>query len=116
MLLQRRPEFSQPQRPLISAPIMRVAVPAGIGDSVWALMKIPDMLNVYGAEKARVALCGGVFQNRILTQACATGLKEAGMVPILPGEVPVGDGGLALGQLAVAAARIRGEAASLEWR
>lgn len=59
MLLQRRPEFSQPQRPLISAPIMRVAVPAGIGDSVWALMKIPDMLNVYGAEKARVALCGG---------------------------------------------------------
>ncbi|WP_339911608.1 FkbM family methyltransferase [Symmachiella dynata] len=59
MLLQRRAEFSQPRRSLISAPVLRVAVPAGIGDSVWALMKIPDMLKAYGAEKAHVALCGG---------------------------------------------------------
>jgi FkbM family methyltransferase len=46
-------------RTLITPPLLRVAVPAGIGDSVWALMKIPALLRASGAEKAHVALCGG---------------------------------------------------------
>lgn len=45
-------------RKLLRPPLLRVAVPAGIGDSVWALMKIPHLLRVYGAEQAHVALCG----------------------------------------------------------
>lgn len=44
--------------PLINPPLLRVAVPSGIGDAVWALMKIPAMLRAYGAKKAHVALCG----------------------------------------------------------
>lgn len=46
-------------RPLINPPLLRIAVPAGIGDSVWALMKVPSLLRAYGAEKAHIALCGG---------------------------------------------------------
>ncbi len=80
-----------------------------------ALVGVCRALREEGAPQ-RVALCGGVFQNRILARICARGLKEDGLKPIMPGEVPVGDGGLALGQLAVAAARARGEDASLEWR
>ncbi len=47
------------RRPLIRPPLLRVAVPAGIGDSVWGLLKIPSMLRAYGATKAHIALCGG---------------------------------------------------------
>lgn len=47
------------RRKLMKPPLLRVAVPAGIGDSVWALMKIPALLREFGAEKAHVALCGG---------------------------------------------------------
>ena len=56
-----------------------------------------------------VALCGGVFHNRILTRACSEGLRAAGLEPILPGTIPVGDGGLSLGQVLVAEAVLRGE-------
>lgn len=54
----------------------------------------------------RVALCGGVFQNRLLTRYVARDLEAEGLVPLLPGALPVGDGGLALGQVAVARARL----------
>ena len=56
-----------------------------------------------------VALCGGVFHNRILTRACSEGLRAAGLEPLLPGTHPVGDGGLSLGQVLVAGAVLRGE-------
>lgn len=45
-------------RKLMQPPFLRVAVPGGIGDSVWALTKIPHLLRVYGAEKAHIGLCG----------------------------------------------------------
>ena len=49
-----------------------------------------------------MALCGGVFQNRILTRLTARELEAAGLQPLMPGAVPVNDGGLALGQALVA--------------
>jgi hydrogenase maturation protein HypF len=49
-----------------------------------------------------VVLCGGVFQNRILTRLTDIALREAGLHPVTPGHVPVNDGGLALGQILVA--------------
>lgn len=52
------PDATQSRRTLMCPPLLRVAVPAGIGDSVWALMKVPDMLRQYGAEQAHIALCG----------------------------------------------------------
>ena len=57
----------------------------------------------------RVALTGGVFQNRILAERTAETLRAAGMRPLLHRRVPTNDGGLALGQVAVAAA-VHGEA------
>ncbi|KUO05151.1 carbamoyltransferase HypF [Streptomyces caeruleatus] len=50
-----------------------------------------------------VALSGGVFANALLEEECARLLTEDGLAVLRHGEVPPNDGGLALGQLVVAA-------------
>ncbi len=56
----------------------------------------------------RVALTGGCFQNRLLVDGAAAALRRGGFRPVLHRRVPANDGGLALGQVAVAAAALRG--------
>ncbi len=56
----------------------------------------------------RVVLGGGVFQNDLFTSALVGRLTDGGLRVFLPREVPVGDGGIALGQAYVAAASGRG--------
>ena len=53
-----------------------------------------------------VALSGGVFQNRLLLETLLARLEELGFQVYINRRVPPNDGGLALGQLAVAAARL----------
>jgi hydrogenase maturation protein HypF len=50
----------------------------------------------------RVVLGGGVFHNDVLTSALTARLTAAGLRVFLPIQVPVGDGGIALGQVLVA--------------
>jgi hydrogenase maturation protein HypF len=53
-------------------------------------------------------LTGGCFQNRILTERAAARLGRAGFEVLLHRRVPANDGGISLGQIAVAAARLGG--------
>lgn len=67
---------------------------------------------VSGCELARaksglreVALSGGVFQNVLLLGRVVDGLEKAGFRSIVHSRVPPNDGGISLGQAAVAGAR-----------
>ncbi|WP_218104035.1 carbamoyltransferase HypF [Thermogemmatispora onikobensis] len=55
---------------------------------------------------SQVALSGGVFQNRLLLEELVNDLQANGFHVYLNRRVPPNDGGLSLGQLAVAAARL----------
>jgi hydrogenase maturation protein HypF len=62
------------------------------------------------SDVATVALSGGCFQSRRLTEAVAAGLAREGLEPLVHRRAPPNDGGLALGQAVVAHARLeRGE-------
>ncbi|QKG20295.1 carbamoyltransferase HypF [Actinomadura verrucosospora] len=70
-------------------------------------------LVVEGARRIRdakglgtVALSGGVFQNMLLLERAVAGLEEAGFTVLTHHRVPPNDGGISLGQAAVATARI----------
>lgn len=54
----------------------------------------------------KVALSGGVFQNRLLLSQLLPMLATAGFQAYINHQVPANDGGLSLGQVAVAAARL----------
>jgi hydrogenase maturation protein HypF len=54
----------------------------------------------------RVVLSGGVFQNRRLLTETAAGLEAAGLTVLMPERLPCNDGGIAYGQVAVAAWRM----------
>lgn len=62
-----------------------------------------------------VALSGGCFLNRILTERVTTGLESRGLRVLLPREVSCGDAGLALGQAWCASRQVAAATAG-EWK
>ncbi|MCJ1961254.1 carbamoyltransferase HypF [Novosphingobium mangrovi (ex Hu et al. 2023)] len=77
----------------------------GLADALVALASAGEASLSHG----RVALSGGVFNNRILREAVAQRIEDMGAVPLVHHRVPAGDGGLSLGQVVVAAARLDGD-------
>lgn len=81
---------------------------AGIAETVSRLaIALARRLDVHA-----VALAGGCFQNRVLTDACGDRLRGSGLLALVPGEVPANDGGLALGQAAVVSAMLLADRAA----
>ena len=60
------------------------------------------------AQLGTVALSGGCFANQILLVRTTETLQARGLTVLTHRRVPAGDGGLALGQAVVAAARMEG--------
>ncbi|MBN2055875.1 carbamoyltransferase HypF [bacterium] len=54
-------------------------------------------------DASTVVMSGGCFQNRLLLEAAVVRLTDLGIRPVWHRQVPPNDGGIALGQLAVAA-------------
>ena len=55
----------------------------------------------------KVVISGGCFQNKRLTEQLQRMFAEAGIPLFVPGHIPCNDGGVAVGQLAIAASRKR---------
>lgn len=88
---------------------VRAGVPAGLiaarfHASVAAMViELADHCRTH-TGLGTVALGGGVFQNAVLLEAAQQGLAEAGFTVLRPRLLPPNDGGIALGQLMIAAA------------
>jgi len=54
------------------------------------------------AGLSKVVLAGGCFQNDLLTRVLVRRLEQAGFEPLLPTHVPINDGGISAGQVAIA--------------
>ncbi len=63
------------------------------------------------SDETTVALSGGCFQNSLLVERTGRALIEAGFEVLVHRSVPPNDGGIALGQIAVASARMKGHSA-----
>lgn len=68
-----------------------------------ALKEFPQKLNNIN----HIALSGGCFQNRILQSALTYRLEHLELTVLTHHHVPAGDGGIALGQSAIARARLK---------
>ncbi|WP_221797726.1 carbamoyltransferase HypF [Oceanobacter mangrovi] len=63
---------------------------------------IEQQLDQHPALPRAVVLSGGCLQNSLLRQGLRVWLRSRAIEPLLPKQLPLNDGGLALGQLAVA--------------
>jgi hydrogenase maturation protein HypF len=68
---------------------------------------IVAVAQVAGAR--RVALTGGCFQNRLLTERAAARLERGGFEVLLHRQAPPNDGGISLGQVVIASAKLNAE-------
>ncbi|MEZ0095820.1 carbamoyltransferase HypF [Streptacidiphilus sp. EB129] len=86
----------------------RSGVPVGLIAARFHTAVADLVVRVCEAARERVGprpvvLSGGVFANTVLAVGCAAGLRAAGFTVLRHRQVPPNDGGLALGQVLVAA-------------
>ncbi|MDQ2804645.1 MAG: carbamoyltransferase HypF, partial [Pseudomonadota bacterium] len=77
----------------------------GLASAIAAMIDALRASDPAAAAATRVALSGGVLQNRVLLELLVTRLTAQGHQVLTHRDVPANDGGLALGQAAIAAAR-----------
>ncbi len=96
--------------PLLDALLadLRRDVPAGVIAARFHNALVAGIAAVAQAVGCpRVALTGGCFQNRLLVERAQQQLSRAGFEVLLHRQTPPNDGGISLGQVAVAAARMK---------
>jgi hydrogenase maturation protein HypF len=71
----------------------------GVADAIVRVCRMLQEATGVGT----VALSGGVFQNVLLLDRTVTGLEQAGFRVLTHSRVPPNDGGISLGQVAIAA-------------
>jgi hydrogenase maturation protein HypF len=89
---------------------VRRGVPAGIVSAKFHNTMAESVVAVarrVGEE--RVALTGGCFQNKYLTERAVRRLRDGGFRPYWHQRIPPNDGGIALGQIVAAARALRKE-------
>jgi hydrogenase maturation protein HypF len=89
------------------APVIAARFHLWLADSVVAMtQKLARRESADGPRFTTVALSGGCFQNRILFEEIGHRLEAANFTVLSHARVPANDGGLALGQAAIGAARL----------
>jgi hydrogenase maturation protein HypF len=89
------------------APVMAARFHKGLARAVVAMAtKLAGRDNDSGPRFETVALSGGCFQNRILFEEVVRRLEQNEFVVLSHAQLPANDGGLALGQAAIGAARL----------
>ena len=94
-------------QPLLEALVhdLRAGVTSGMMAARFHNALVDGIVQVaQAAGQPQVALTGGCFQNRLLLTRAASRLRQAGFDVLLHRHVPPNDGGISLGQVAVAAA------------
>jgi hydrogenase maturation protein HypF len=73
-------------------------------------------ITAFAAEMGHthIVLGGGCLMNRVLTEGLAIALRAEGLMPYFPRAVPANDGGLSLGQAAMARSHLMADATSAE--
>ncbi len=78
---------------------------AAVFHRTYAAMWSEELRRQFTEQKlSRVVLSGGVLQNRLLVDLLMPMLRSCGLQPYLPAVIPCNDAGIAVGQMAVAAA------------
>lgn len=77
----------------------------GLSIAITKLLEMLKERNPVDRSVSTVALSGGVFQNRVLLEQLIMRLEQSRFRVLTHHQIPANDGGIALGQAAVAAAR-----------
>ncbi|MDI3461566.1 MAG: Acylphosphate phosphohydrolase / [NiFe] hydrogenase metallocenter assembly protein HypF [Nitrospira sp.] len=87
-------------------PVMAARFHKGLAKALCAMVDQVTRLEDGGRTVHEVALSGGVFQNQILFELVKSRLEGMGYCVFSHAQVPANDGGLALGQAVIAAAKV----------
>jgi hydrogenase maturation protein HypF len=104
-----RSSFILDWQPLLEALVhdLRAGVSSGIMAARFHNALVDGIVQVAQfIGQPQVALTGGCFQNRLLLERTAGRLRQTGFDVLLHRQVPPNDGGISLGQVAVAATRL----------